>query len=263
ANQVSPFVDYAFAAHSLTSFMAWTGIVCFALQIYFDFSGYSDMAIGLAQMFGFRFRENFNYPYTASSVKDFWRRWHISLSGWFRDYLYIPLGGNRKGLKRECFNLLIVFTLTGFWHGATWTFMVWGLYYGLFLVLERLALEKLLRRLPFALKWGYTMMVVLIGWVFFRADDLASAFQYLKCMFALASGGLFVTLAHLNIIIVAAMLLGFAASVPLAAYIKSKLVFKEQRSLAGAGMVAYLALFVVSLVFLVGSGFNPFLYFRF
>ncbi|MDR0220260.1 MAG: MBOAT family protein [Lachnospiraceae bacterium] len=263
ANQLAPFVDYAFAAPTLTAVMAWTGAICFALQVYFDFSGYSDMAIGLARMFGFSFRENFDYPYIASSVRDFWRRWHISLSNWFRDYLYIPLGGNRKGAKREGFNLLFVFALTGFWHGASWTFIVWGLYYGLFLVLERYAFKRALKKLPYVAKWGYTMTVVLIGWVFFRAPDLASAFRYLKCMFAFTSGGWSVTLAHLNIIVVAAMLLGLAASGPLFPCLAGKIERYENRVLAGVGSAAYLALLAVSLVFLVGSGFNPFLYFRF
>jgi alginate O-acetyltransferase complex protein AlgI len=263
ANQVSSFVDYAFAVPSLTSFMAWTGIVCYALQIYFDFSGYSDMAIGLARMFGFNFRENFNYPYIATSVQDFWRRWHMSLSSWFRDYLYIPLGGNRKGTKRECSNLLLVFALTGFWHGAEWTFIVWGLYHGLFLVFERLALKKLLAKLPFVLKWFYGMTVVLIGWVFFRAENLSSAIQYIERMFAFTTGGWSITLAHLNVIVVAAILLGLLASAPIFPYLKSKMVFKENRFWEGVGVVACLALLEVSLIFLVGSGFNPFLYFRF
>ena len=160
----------------------WIGIVAYTFQIYFDFSGYSDMAIGLGKMFGFHINENFNYPYIATSIKDFWRRWHISLSTWFKEYLYIPLGGNREGKFKTYRNLMIVFFMTGLWHGASWNFVVWGLFHGVFLVLERmLPIEKFLR---FRLIQNiYALLVVMVGWVFFRAENLTAALDYLKRMF--------------------------------------------------------------------------------
>ena len=156
----------------MTTGAAWLGVFCYSLQIYFDFSGYSDMAIGLARMFGFRFPENFNYPYSATSIQDFWRRWHMTLSAWFRDYVYIPLGGNRFGSWETARNLWIVFFLTGAWHGASWNFIIWGLWHGLFLSLERVApVAAVLERMPRVLRTGYVLLVVLIGWVFFRAPN--------------------------------------------------------------------------------------------
>ena len=164
--------------------VAWLGIICYSIQIYYDFSGYSDMAIGLGKMFGFEFTENFNYPYLATSVQNFWRRWHISLSSWFKEYVYIPLGGNRKGKVRTYINLFIVFLLTGIWHGANFTFILWGVFYGIFLVIERLFLGKLLEKNKFKfLNWLYTMFVVVLLWVFFRAPNVEYAFMYIGKMF--------------------------------------------------------------------------------
>ncbi len=171
----------------LSTPLAWLGATCFSLQIYYDFSGYSDMAIGLGRMFGFRFPENFNYPYISRSMQEFWRRWHISLSTWLRDYLYIPLGGNRKGKSRTYVNLLIVFLLCGLWHGSNWTFIVWGAWHGLFLILERLFPAKEKMVLSQTLGWLYTSLAVLVGWVIFRSSSLASALDYLKVM---SGGGL-------------------------------------------------------------------------
>lgn len=162
---------------------AWLGIICYALVLYFDFSGYSDMAIGLCRIFGFTIKENFDHPYVAVSMQDFWRRWHISLSTWFRDYVYIPLGGSRKGNIATCRNLMIVFFLTGIWHGAGWTFIVWGIYHGVFRVFEQIGLNKLLKKVPSLISHIYTIIVVLVGWVFFRASSLEQAFVYLKSMF--------------------------------------------------------------------------------
>ncbi|MHC1724984.1 MAG: MBOAT family protein [Syntrophobacteraceae bacterium] len=163
---------------------AWLGILCYTIQIYFDFSGYSDMAIGLGHIWGFCFIENFNYPYISRSIQEFWRRWHISLSSWFRDYLYIPLGGNRVSKIRTYCNLLLVFLLCGLWHGASWNFIVWGGYHGVFLAAERAGLAEVLLRLPKFLRHLYSLLVVMIGWVFFRADDLSVSFQYLRAMFS-------------------------------------------------------------------------------
>ncbi|MGD8338870.1 MAG: MBOAT family protein, partial [Desulfobacterales bacterium] len=176
ANQVAIIADqvFSFPYETLTPGVAWLGVLCYTLQIYFDFSGYSDMAIGIGRMFGFHFLENFNYPYISRSIREFWRRWHISLSSWFRDYLYIPLGGNHRGPLRTYLNLLIVFFLCGLWHGASWNFVIWGLLHGLFLVIERLGFEKILNRWWSPLRYLYVMLVVCTGWVFFRAENLSS-----------------------------------------------------------------------------------------
>ena len=274
ANQVSIFADKAFNASSPSSVMAWIGAICYTLQIYFDFSGYSDMAIGLGKMFGFEFSENFDYPYISKTVQIFWRKWHISLSSWFKDYVYIPLGGNRKGSFRTYINLLIVFAVTGLWHGASWSFVIWGLYHGVFLMLERGAWGKILKKLPGAVTWIYTMFVVIIGWVFFRAEDINKAFEYIKCMFNFSTGGLSITLANMNIIILMAFIAGIIFSAPILPYINKKLfggknhfecddlpALKQTASIASiAGCVVLLTL---SVIFLTGSDFNPFLYFRF
>ncbi|MFT0891752.1 MBOAT family O-acyltransferase [Pseudochelatococcus sp. G4_1912] len=184
ANPLGEVTDsiFALSADQLSSSVAWLGIACYTLQIYLDFSAYSDMAIGLARVFGFDFLENFNYPYTSRSIQEFWRRWHISLSNWFRDYLYIPLGGNRVAEWRILLNLIIVFLVCGFWHGANWTFVVWGAIHGLFLVLERLGLGAVIAHLPSPVRYVYVMLVVMVAWVFFRADTVSDALTYLSAM---------------------------------------------------------------------------------
>lgn len=189
ANSMGVVADQVFTLpiENVSTGLAWIGIVAYTLQIYFDFSGYSDMAIGLGRIFGFHFLENFNYPYISQSIQEFWRRWHISLSSWFRDYLYIPLGGNRAGTWRTYFNLLLVFFLCGLWHGASWTFVIWGLYHGLFLVVERLGLIQLLKTIPVFFRHVYTMLVVMVGWVFFRAETLDQALAYVVRMFQFKS----------------------------------------------------------------------------
>src|SRR5512145_47002 len=184
ANVVAGPADRIFAlpGAELTPAHAWLGLVCYSLQIYFDFSGYSDMAVGLGRMFGFRFPENFRYPYVADSVQGFWHRWHISLSTWFRDYLYVPLGGNRVSPARVYFNLVTVFFLCGLWHGASWNFVVWGLFHGAFLAAERVGLASAVARLWRPLRHAYLLVVVMIGWVFFRADTLSAALEYLRSL---------------------------------------------------------------------------------
>ena len=162
---------------------AWLGAICYAFVIYFDFSGYSDMAVGLCRIFGFHIAENFNYPYISKTIQEFWRRWHISLSSWFRDYVYIPLGGNRKGMVCTYRNLFIVFLLTGIWHGANWTFIAWGIFHGVFMLVERAGLKKILERLPAVFGHLYSFVVVLVGWVLFRAENIGQAFAYIKSMF--------------------------------------------------------------------------------
>ncbi len=172
---------------TFTSGTAWLGAVCFTLQIYFDFSGYSDMAIGLCLMFGFKILENFNYPYVSSSIREFWQRWHISLSNWFKEYLYIPLGGNRGGKFKTAINLVTVFFLCGLWHGASWTFVIWGLYHGFFISIEKIGLERLIKRAWTPLQHLYAMTVVIIGWVIFRAENLQQTQEFLKAMFFLST----------------------------------------------------------------------------
>ncbi|MBQ9513060.1 MAG: MBOAT family protein, partial [Lachnospiraceae bacterium] len=184
ANIMAQSVDKLFAidASQMTTKAAWLGALFYTLQIYYDFSGYSDMAIGLGKMFGFDFLENFNYPYIADSIKDFWRRWHISLSSWFKEYLYIPLGGNRKGEARTYINLFIVFAVTGLWHGASWNFVGWGLYHGMFLIIERIGFSKVVEKLgPF--RYAYAFLVAMIGWIFFRVESVGDGLNMVRCMF--------------------------------------------------------------------------------
>ena len=238
---------------------AWIGILCYTLQIYFDFSGYSDMAIGLGRMFGFEFLENFNYPYIAKSITDFWRRWHISLSTWFRNYIYIPLGGNRVKPSRHIFNILVVWTLTGFWHGAAWNFMLWGFFYGLVLLVEKYVLKGVLEKLPAPVCHLYTMIIVIIGWVFFSQPSFGATFSYLGSMFgigtALANGACvqFIRTALVPLI------LGAVCATPWP-WKKFQQLQESKRVLC---VVLQVALFVLCISFLVFDSYNPFLYFRF
>jgi alginate O-acetyltransferase complex protein AlgI len=240
---------------------AWLGVICYSFQIYFDFSGYSDMAIGLGKMFGFEFKENFDYPYASKTLTEFWRRWHISLSSWFRDYVYIPLGGNRKG--NVYINLFIVFAITGLWHGARFSFIAWGLWHGLFLIIERLFHIREVKRGPFTpLRYILTMLIVLIGWVFFRVDGLRNALKYLGTMFGLIQNtNYFSWYFYLTPNTIIALLLAVIASMPI-----TKLsVFKRHQSLwfKYISPVLTLLLFFMSAVFVVSSSYNPFIYFRF
>jgi len=186
ANTVAAAADeiFAMSPDSLTFPLAWLGIICYTFQIYFDFAGYSDMAIGLGRMFGFEILENFNFPYISKSIREFWRRWHISLSNWFRDYLYIPLGGNRVSSSKVYLNLFLVFVLTGFWHGASWSFIVWGLIHGVFMILERIGFEKFLTKIWTPFRHLYVLLVVIVAWVFFRVENIGEAFRYTETMFS-------------------------------------------------------------------------------
>ena len=276
ANPMALLADQAFNAggEGLPILGAWIGIICYSLQIYFDFSGYSDMAIGIGRMLGFRFLENFQWPYISKSIQEFWRRWHISLSSWFRDYLYIPLGGNRKGSIRTYVNLFIVFLATGFWHGAAWNFIVWGLYHGLFLIIERLGFGKRLNKLPGAISHFYLILVVMIGWVFFRAENLSHAITYIGYMFGIDNGentDLYFSLSNYNIFI---LLVGIIFSTNLRRVIQ-KLVLGQIRKLQlskrmwpksafEVGRVAFsFLLFIWALAELAQNSYNPFIYFRF
>jgi len=269
ADPVGQIADIVFGLPpgELTTGAAWLGVACYALQIYFDFSGYSDMAIGLARMFGFRFPENFNYPYSSVSIQDFWRRWHMTLSAWFRDYVYIPLGGNRGGAWETARNLWIVFFLTGAWHGASWNFVVWGLWHGLFLSLERLApAAAMIERTPRIVRTSYALLVVLIGWVFFRAPTLDHALAYLGRMFAFDFAGEhllgtfdLVTLHSLAVIAVA-----FVLSQPVWPALRLWLTEAGARPELRLFSSAYVsAVMILSFAAMAGQENSPFLYFRF
>ena len=245
----------------LTVLGSWLGILAFTFQIYFDFSGYSDMAVGLGRMLGFEFIRNFNYPYISKSVTEFWRRWHISLGNWFREYLYIPLGGNRVGRLRLLFNLMVVWAATGIWHGANWTFLLWGLYYGVLLVLEKLVWGKALARLPAALRHIYTLFFVIVGWVLFDLDSLSQVGGYLKGMFGLSGAGLYdgAALYYLGAYLPTLVILALA-STPLAVRLWEKL---PRRAVQIALPVVLLLGLTISTAYLVDSTYNPFLYFNF
>lgn len=247
---------------------AWLGIIAFAFQIYFDFSGYSDMAIGLGACLGFRFPENFNYPYISVSITDFWRRWHMTLGSWFREYVYIPLGGNRKGLGRLLLSILIVWLLTGIWHGAGWNFLLWGLWFALWLMIEKLGFLKLLNKLPKAVARTYTLFLVCISWVFFAVENVNEAFLYLKAMFGLNGAGLYDDRA---LFIGLEYLVLFGIAIVSATPLFAKIAGKMEKSVTGYGMATYrfweklipAVLLILSIAYIVDATYNPFLYFRF
>lgn len=264
ANTMGEVADkiYSTGANSITADIAWLGAIAYSLQIFFDFSGYSDMAIGIGRMFGFHFLENFNYPYVANSITDFWRRWHISLSSWFKEYLYIPLGGNRVSSFRRTINLIIVFFATGLWHGASWNFIIWGLWHGFFLIVEKFSFtsfashsiqNKILRHI-------YVVLVVIIGWVFFRADNLSVAIDYLKVMFGIVtpsvvpySIGFYLT-QKVAVIGTIALLLCYDWQSP---------KFIESNYLEPIKMLYSIFLLLISITLITSAGYNPFIYFRF
>lgn len=243
---------------------AWLGLLCYTLQIYYDFSGYSDMAIGLGRMFGFNFLENFNYPYISSSIREFWRRWHISLSSWFRSYLYIPLGGNRKGEKRTLFNLLVVFFCTGLWHGASAQFIAWGLYFGLFLIAERLFLGKWLQRCPKIISHIYAVLVVMVSWAIFRGNGLLGGLQFIGTMFGASHVPAFTAMQFLTPRLAVLLVAGIALAGPLqAALPKFKSLLYQQDNAPLWETVLLLLLLVSCFILLVAGSYNPFIYFRF
>ena len=271
ANNCAYFADAAFSltANQSSALIAWIGIIAYALQIYFDFSGYSDMAIGLGKLFGFNFPENFNYPYISKSIKEFWRRWHITLSQWFKDYLYISLGGNRKGNTRTYINLIIVFFLTGLWHGANWTFIVWGLFHGVFLIIERLGFNTFLKAQKHWIAHIYSILVVLIGWVFFRSDNLSQAFNYIHTLFNFKASTNFDFLSfYLRKEVLFALIFGIILSMPI--YQKVRLFFNnytEGTLTYKVAVVTYnttlLLLFIICFYYITTEAYNPFIYFRF
>lgn len=244
-----------------TTLAAWVGILAFTFQIFFDFSGYSDMAVGLGKMFGFEFVRNFNYPYTADSITDFWRRWHISLGTWFREYVYIPLGGNRRGKARQCLNIFIVWALTGIWHGASWNFMLWGLYFGALLTIEKFGLLQRLKKIPRFLAHLYTLLFVVLGWVLFDFTRLGEMGEYFADLFSwhngLADADAFTLLmTHLPLFLFAVV---FSASTARKVFV----ALKEKRAYRALEPVLGILAFILCIASLVSSTYNPFLYFRF
>ncbi|MCL2864629.1 MAG: MBOAT family protein [Lachnospiraceae bacterium] len=256
----------ALGAENVSVLTAWLGVFAFAFQIYFDFSGYSDMAIGLGKMLGFELPVNFDYPYVATSIKEFWQRWHITLSTWFREYVYIPLGGSRAAVSRHIINLLIVWSLTGLWHGAAWNFVIWGLFYGIALILEKYIWGNLIEKLPKILRHFYALFLIMIGWVFFFSPSLGEAFRYLQMLFGVGVNGLVdsrsIFLILSNWLLLSVAILG-----------SSPIGYKILRSIVGAFnhrvarkcsiCVIYLGIFILSLAFLITETYIPFLYFRF
>lgn len=253
---------------TLSVLTAWIGIVAYAFQIYFDFSGYSDMAIGLGACLGFKFPENFKYPYISASITEFWRRWHVTLGGWFREYVYIPLGGNRKGLARQLRNILIVWILTGIWHGAGFNFLLWGLWYAIFLILEKVFLLKLLHKLPEFFGLVYTCVVVLVGWVFFSVESTAGIIGYLQAMFGMNGAGL---LDARGLFLGKEYLILFAISFVAATPVVKQMVVRLEHSRRTWGTALYRlgekvivpVLLLLSIAYVVDASYNPFLYFRF
>jgi alginate O-acetyltransferase complex protein AlgI len=278
ANPLAEIADsiFALSGSELTTPLAWLGALCYTLQIYYDFSGYSDMAIGLGRMFGFSFLENFNYPYVSKSIREFWRRWHISLSSWLRDYVYFPLGGNKHGTGRTYFNLLLVFFLCGLWHGASWTFVLWGFYHGFFLVLERTSAGKLQKRLWWPLQHILTCLIIVFGWVLFRCETLGEAGHY---MFAMLGGGgnstpeisfLFSLNSKQHTELAAAVLLAVPIYPGLITVRKWVLMNSSgfiryfcDLSSSGVQFVLSTVLLYFSIISLASGAYNPFIYFRF
>ncbi len=280
ANQIGSLWDTISQLHQMSAATAWLGAIAYSFQIYFDFSGYSDMAIGLGKMFGFHFLENFNFPYMSKTITEFWRRWHISLSSWFREYVYIPLGGNRKGMGRQLFNIMVVWMLTGLWHGANWNFVLWGIYYGILLMIEKLFLLKWLKKAPAWIGHIYSMFLVVIGWTIFAQTDMSQLGRYLKTMFGIGAHGgadadffyfLSTNAVLLILLVVCSIDHRFWLRKICKQAVKSENTEDDNiyqwcelsRGLTYAKPIIMVVLLVVSFAFLVGDSYNPFLYFRF
>ncbi len=256
----------AMEMESLPALTAWIGLAAYTFQIYFDFSGYSDMAIGLGRMFGFHFEENFRYPYVAASITDFWRRWHITLSTWFKEYVYIPLGGNRKGLAKQIRNILVVWLLTGIWHGAGWNFVVWGLYFGLILMLEKMGLLRLLEKIPGFFRHIYTMFLVMLSWAVFAFDSLGQGMRFIGALFGgggLVWNGQSLYLLYSSAVLLVLLILG-STEIPRKAALLVGERLKARPLLSTVGELGLLlAGFALCVAYLVDASYNPFLYFRF
>lgn len=260
ANEMAYVADTIFASNIVEAGFIGTliAIICYAFQIYFDFSGYSDMAIGLGRMLGFHYKENFNLPYMAKSITDFWRRWHISLGSFFRDYVYIPLGGNRCSVLKNIFNILIVWFLTGLWHGASWNFILWGLYFGILLIIEKFFLKKWLEKLPSFCQHLYALVLILFGWVIFYFTDLSLIGEAFKSLFGFNGFGSIQILNHLQIFKFRTIIVFIIAI--LASFGLFKKVFEKESTTKD---IILLILFVISVITILASSYNPFVYFRF
>ena len=262
ANNIGLLWEAASAQTAPTVLTAWLGVIAYGFQIYFDFSGYSDMAIGLGRMLGFRFLENFNYPFLSDSITDFWRRWHISMGTWFRDYVYIPLGGNKGGLKKQLRNIAVVWLLTGFWHGASWNFVLWGVYFGVLLVAEKLFVLRWLQKLPAAARHLYALTLVTVSWTLFAFTDIAKGLAWLKAMLSgtlYDSGSLYLLLTYGPMLALCAL-----AAAPVGKRCYERLNAKlGQRALTIADCGGLACMLVMAAAYLVSGSYNPFLYFRF
>lgn len=265
ANSMGLIADTVFAKapNDMAVSLAWVGMIAYSLQIYFDFSGYSDMAIGLGRIFGFHFLENFNYPYISCSITEFWRRWHISLSTWFRDYVYIPLGGNRVSVFKHVRNILIVWLLTGIWHGAAWNFIAWGMYFGIILLIEKFFLLKHLNKARRSLGHIYALILIMLGWVLFRSPSMGYALNYIKVLFGIGANGLW---DHQTVYLILQYGLTFVIAIVASMPIKQKFesLFSQNQIIFyhGKNVIAG-TVFIISVIYLVNSSFNPFIYFRF
>ena len=280
ANQIGSLWDTISQLQQMSVATAWLGAIAYSFQIYFDFSGYSDMAIGLGKMFGFHFLENFNFPYMSKTITEFWRRWHISLSSWFKEYVYIPLGGNRKGMGRQLFNIMVVWMLTGLWHGANWNFVLWGVYYGILLMIEKLFLLKWLKKAPAWIGHIYSMFLVVIGWTIFAQTDMSQLGRYLKTMFGIGAHGgadadFFYFLSTNAVLLILLVVCSIDHRFWLRKVCKKSVASEnaendniyqwceQSRGLTYAKPIIMIVLLAVSFAFLVGDSYNPFLYFRF
>ncbi len=264
ADTLGAAFSYVTSLSTMAAATAWFGMIFFSLQLYFDFSGYSDMAIGLARIFGFRFEKNFDYPYLSTSVSEFWRRWHISLGAWFREYVYIPLGGNRCSALRQAGNLLAVWILTGIWHGSTWNYLVWGLYHGAFVMLERFALKDILPKIPVGVRIFLTDLIAFFGWVFFFSPSLSGAFRYFGRMFGADGAGFwdsttsFILRERFLLLVVAALL-----CTPFVKNLHDGFVYRKGSAAKTVSVAIYTALFLVCVAGLVSATYTTFLYVQF
>ena len=266
ANQIYVVWMELSSMENLSAAAAWLGAVAFTFQIYFDFSGYSDMAIGLGKIFGFDYLENFNYPYISRSITEFWRRWHMSLSSWFKEYVYIPLGGNRKGIARQLLNISIVWALTGLWHGASWNFVMWGVYYGIILIIEKLGLLRILEKCPAAIGHVYSLLIIVIGWVIFAVEDLGDVAHYIGMMFG-STGKIaddaFIYFFESRIWLLIACVIGSTPLPKMVCTAAADVLKDKEVLLSVIETVLFMGILILSMAFLVSGSYNPFLYFRF
>ncbi len=268
ANQMGALADTIFSSNNPGSIIAILGGIAYMFQIYFDFSAYSDMAIGLGRIFGFKFLENFNFPYISKSITEFWKRWHISLSTWFKDYVYIPLGGNKKGVKRQIVNMLIVWSLTGFWHGAEWNFIIWGIYYFIFLILEKFVFKKVLEQTPNIIRHIYTLIVVYFGWIIFRCDSLSLLTNYSKSLFSFrftetSFNTFMIYIDSYWVYFILAIIFQTPIYYKIIERINKMTNKKRKIILESIHYLGLIILFIITIMFIAYGGFNPFIYFRF